>query len=446
MTSLVAGLLKIREIFDMAELPLEGIRVVEITVVFAGPYSGQILADLGAEVIRVESLQRFAPITRGFVPRPTKEFVASQGPIGGGYPGKDPGQRPWNRFPVFNATGRNKLSCTMDLSRPKGIEMFKKLIKTADVFVENNSAGVMKKLGIGYTELKAVKPDLIMLSAPGYGETGPYAHYLSYGSQIQAMSGFNWIRGYPDSDPTTTTGVVWMDPLSGMTMAFAVIMALHHRNKTGEGQFIEFAQIENMIHHTGDVLMNYTMNKEVQGTIGNRHPTAAPHGVYRCKGENRWVAISVFTDEEWQGFGRAIGKPAWTRDKKFSNGLSRLKNQDELDKLVEEWTLQHDHYEVMHVLQKEDVPAGPIMDERDVHEDPHIEARDWFQDVTQEEVGTHRHPGEFCQMSKTRMRIRRPPCRLGEHNEYVYKQLVGVSDEEYAELEKENHIGMDALW
>ena len=430
----------------MVDLPLEGIRIVEITVVFAGPYAGQILADLGAEVIRVESLQRFAPITRGFVPRPTKEFAAHQGTIGGGYPDRDPGQRPWNRFAVFNATARNKLSCTMDLSKPKGIGMFKKLIQTADVFMENNSAGVMNKLGIGYSELKKVKPDIIMLSAPGYGETGPYSHYLSYGSQIQAMSGFNWLRGYPDSDPTTTTSVVWMDPLSGMTMAFAVMMALHHRNKTGEGQFIEFSQIENMIHHTGDALMAYAMNQEVQGTIGNRHPTAAPHGVYRCKGKDRWIAISVFTDDQWKGLCSVMNYPEGVVSEKFSNSLNRWKNQDETDKQVEAWTKQHDPYTLMSLLQKKGVPAGPLMNEKDVHEDPHVNARQWFQDVFQEEAGTHRHPGEFCRMSKTRMRIRKPPCRLGEHNPYVYKSLIGVSDEEYAELEKEGHIGMDAMW
>ena len=430
----------------MTTLPLEGIRIVEITVVFAGPYAGQILADLGAEVIRVESLQRYAPITRGFVPRPTREFVATQGTIGGGYPDRDPGERPWNRFPVFNATARNKLSCTMDLSRPKGIEMFKRLIKTADIFVENNSAGVMNRLGIGYAELSNIKPDLIMLSAPGYGETGPYARYLSYGSQIQAMSGFNWLRGYPDSDPTTTTSVVWMDPLSGMTMAYALMMALHHRNKTGEGQFIEFSQIENMIHHTGDALMRYAMNGEVQGTIGNRHPSAAPHGVYRCKGDNRWIAICVFNDDQWRGLCRAMGSPQWAMAETFSDQISRYNDQDNLDALVEEWTLGFDNYELMHLLQKEGVPAGPLMDEKDVHQDPHVNSREWFQDVTQEEVGTHRHPGEFCQMSKTRLRIRKPPCRLGEHNEYVYKTLLGVSDEEYTELEKEGHIGMEALW
>ncbi|MFO7963235.1 MAG: CoA transferase [Desulfobacterales bacterium] len=430
----------------MAKLPLEGIRVIEITVVFAGPYAGQVLADLGAEVIRVESLQRYAPITRGFVPRPTREFVAAQGTIGGGYPNRDPGERPWNRFPVFNATARNKMSCTMDLSRSRGVEMFKRLIAVADVFVENNSAGVVNKLGIGYSELKKIKPDLIMLSAPGYGESGPYAHYLSYGSQIQAMSGFNWLRGYPDSDPTTTTSVVWMDPLSGMTMAFAVLMALHHRDKTGEGQFIEFAQIENMIHHTGDALMRFAMNKEVQKTIGNRHPSAAPHGVYRCKGENRWIAISVFNDDQWRGLCRVMGDPDWALSEKFSDDLSRLQHQDELDAHVASWTLGLDNYELMHRLQQEGVPAGPLMDERDVHQDPHVNDRKWFQEVTQEEVGTHSHPGEFCRMSKTPLSIRKPPCRLGEHNEYVYKDLIGVTDQEYAELQEEKHIGMDALW
>ena len=234
-------------------------------------------------------------------------------------------------------------------------------------------------------------------------------------------------------------------------MVFAALAALHYRNRTGKGQFIDMSQHENLIGQLGEVVMDYTMNGRIQKTMGNRDPQAAPCGCYRCKGEDRWVNITVYSDEEWQGFCHALGNPSWTKDVRFSNTLSRWKNQDDLDKYVEKWTLQHDNYEVMEILQKEGVPSAPVMNEKDCFEDPHIKARHFYEMATHPEAGpapdygpgTHLYPGVAWKLSKTPGRIyRHPPC-LGEHNEYVYKQLIGVSEEEYAELEKEGHIGMD---
>ena len=190
--------------------------------------------------------------------------------------------------------------------------------------------------------------------------------------------------------------------------------------------------------------MDYTMNRRVQRSLGNRDlHSAAPCGCYRCKGDDRWVTITVGADRQWEGFCRALGNPSWTKEERFGNVLGRHGNQDELDKLIEEWTTRHDHYAVMHMLQKEGVPAGPVMDERDLYNDPHLKERGFHERVTHPEAGTHLYPGLIWKASKTPNSIRTPACLLGEHNEYVYKKVIGVSDQEYIELEKEGHIGMD---
>jgi len=189
--------------------------------------------------------------------------------------------------------------------------------------------------------------------------------------------------------------------------------------------------------------MDYTMNGRVQDTPGNRHPFMAPHGCYRCRGEDRWVAIAVASDEEWQGLCRAMGNPDWTKNERFADSLSRYRNQDELDRLIEEWTSQHDAYAVMFALQREGVATGAVLDDRDAYNDPHLKDRGFFQELTHPDCGTHLYPGIMWKMSKTPNAIRTPPCCLGEHNEYVYKKLLGVSDEEYAQLDKEGHIGTE---
>ena len=429
----------------MAKLPLEGIRVIDICVVWAGPYADQLLADYGAEVIKVESIQRFPAATRGILARPPKELLSGMGPLGRGYPDMEPGERPWNRAAFHNVNARNKLSCTMDLTRPKGLEMFKKLIQKSDVFLENNACGYMDKLGVGYPVVSQWNPNLIMLSAPGYGVSGPHKNYVGFGNAIQAKCGYNWLRGYPDSFPGTTSITTWLDPISGAAILFAIVMALRYRKQTGKGQFIEFAQAENLMCTYGEALVDYTMNGRVRQTLGNHHTSAAPHNAYRCTGTDDWIAITVFNDEQWQKLCRAMGEPAWCKDEKFTDSLSRYKNQDELDRNIEAWTSGLDKYWLFHHLQRAGVPAGPLMNERDTFMDPHVRDRKFFEEAYQAECGTHLYPGMAFKMSETPGRIRKGPCRLGEDNEYVYKTILGASDEEYAELEKEEHIGMDYI-
>jgi crotonobetainyl-CoA:carnitine CoA-transferase CaiB-like acyl-CoA transferase len=429
----------------MAKLPLEGIRVVDITVIYAGPFATMNLADWGAEVIRVESLKHFQVLTRGGIARPPQQIVSNPTRTGGlaTYCKRDVSFRPWNRWTLFNAHARNKLGCTMDLTQPKGKEIFKRLIKISDVFLESNAPHVTENLGLTYDVLKEVNPRLIMLSMPGFGSYGPYKYYRSLGVHQECFIGHTFLRGYPDSDPSTTTTLYHADEAAGATAALAVLMALHYRNRTGKGQFIDMAQAEATMPHLGEAIMDYTMNARVQTSTGNRLPGAVPCGCYRCQGDDRWINITVTSDEEWEGLCRVMGNPEWAEDERFSDSLSRHKNHDDLDRHIQEWTVNHNHYDLMYLLQSEGVPAGPVIFEDDAYTDPHLKERDFFEELTHEECGTHLYPGLGWKMSKTPNNLRLPPVRLGEHNEYVYKHLLKVSDEEYEELVREGHIGMD---
>ena len=429
----------------MVKLPLEGIRVLEIGIIWAGPFGGQILGDMGAEVIKVESIQHIPPSTRGFRIRPPQ--VAMSGPTGATYPNREAGKRPWNRFTHFNAQHRNKHSMTVDLTRDKGKEIFKKLVAASDVFVENSAYGLMDRFGLGYAVLSQVNPRLIMCSMPGFGNSGPYKQYVGFGLLLEALIGHTWLRGYADSDPTTNNPAYPCDTTGGAAAAFMILSALHYRQRTGRGQFIDLAQTEAFMPHLGQSIMDYTMNRRVQRTVGNRDPglSMAPHGCYRCRGNDRWLVIAVGSDEEWHGLCRAMGEPAWTKEERFEDVVSRFRNQDELDKLIEAWTLDHDHYALMHLLQTEGVAAGPVMDGRDCYNDSHLKERGFFEWITHPEAGRHLYPGMMTKMSATPLSCRMPPPCLGEHNEYVYKKVLGVSDEEYAELEREQHIGMEYL-
>lgn len=417
----------------MDGLPLEGIRVVTLTVVWAGPFAEMLLADWGAEVIRVESTQQLLSVSRGALARPPHVAVVNASPQAS-YKDNEAGKRPWNRMARFNYHARNKLGCTMDLMQPKGKDLFKQLIAKSDVFIENNSAGVADRLGIGWAVLKEVNPRLVMISLPGYGNYGPYKTFRGFGVQQEATSGHTWLRGYPDLDPGTNTVVYHADACSGTQAAFAVMLALRQRRRTGRGQFIDLAQTETAISHQADAVIDYTMNGRVRRTTGNRHSSAAPCGAYRCRGEDEWVTITVFDDKDWEGFCRALGDPEWTADEKFSSSVRRWENQDELDRLVEAWTSQRNNYEVMYALQKEGVAAGPVISSKDAFDDPHLVERGHFEELYQEDCGKYLTPSFLWRARNTPNSIQRPAVRLGEHNEYVYKEILGVSKEEYAQL------------
>ncbi len=416
----------------MASLPLEGVRVLEHGEALAGPFSVALLSDAGAQCIKIESIQR----SRGVVnPVPGSPGYAN-GAVGG---------RPWERSANSNHVNRGKLGITIDLTRPKGVALYKKLLAISDVVVENFSAGTMERLGLGYEELKKVKPDIIMVSMSGFGATGPYRGYASYGFNVDGMIGQTALRGYADEDPSQSVPSVQADAVNACNAAFAVMAAMIHRQHTGRGQHVDISMAEGMLPHLVGPVMDYFMNRRAAKRLGNGHEWMAPHGAYPCKGEDAWVAIAVSSDKEWSRLCQAMGDPLWSRDPRFGGPLDRLRHQDELDALISQWTLEHEHYDVMHILQQAGVAAAPFMKEEEVFADPHLNARGFFEEKTHREAGTHRYPGAVWKFSKTPMNMRLvAPC-LGEHNEYVMAELLGLSKEELAHLEAEQYIGTDYI-
>ena len=426
----------------MPKLPLQGIRVLEFGVVWAGPYCAAFLAGMGAEVIKIESIKKFIPMTRGQIPRPTGEDLRNLPTSVGATPDHLPGKRPWNRIPLFNAHASNKLGMTVDLLQPNGKRALMDLIAISDVIVENNPTETMEKLGISYEEIRKTNPGLIMCRMPAYANEGPYQNHRSFGFHIEGVVGHTLLRGYSDMDPSAVTSVLMGDAASGTQGAFAVLSALHHRRRTGKGQLIELSQAENLIPFMGEAFMDYTMNGRNQSTLGNRHPVAI-QGCYPCLGKDRWVTITIAGDDDWRGLCQTMGDPEWSQESGFRDPIVRYERHDEIDEQISQWTRSLEPQQVMRLLQEKGVAAGPVMDQRDAYADPHLNERGAFEEAYQEDTGTHLYPGAPYKMSETPSKIRRGPVRLGEDNKYVYQELLGYSAEEYAVLEEEGHIGMD---
>ncbi|MEE9285605.1 MAG: CoA transferase [Dehalococcoidia bacterium] len=424
-----------------ARLPLEGVRVVDLTLVWAGPSATMFLGDWGADVLKVESIQHFQTASRGNVARPTPEEMKALRSWRHAYPNDEPGERPWNRFSLFQNHSRNKRSFTVDLRRPEGMEVFESVLRVSDVLVENNVPSTAEGLGISYEWARSITPDIVLVRMPAYGLDGEYKNYRSYGSHVEAVSGHTYIRGYPDLDMSGKDEVLFADASGGLVAAFAVVSALHRRRRTGEGASIELSLVENMVPSIGEAIMDYTMNGRVQETLGNRHPYRVPQGCYPCQGDDRWVTISVGDHGEWRRFARAIGRAGLLDDPRFRTVTARWRHHDELDEIIAQWTRRHDPYEAMERLQQAGVTAGAVISDADAYRDPHLADRRFFQTITPSDLGTYPYPGIRWRASATPNSIRQPPIRLGEHNPYVYRELLGVSGETYDRLEREGHIG-----
>lgn len=433
----------------MNKLPLDGIRIVELTAIYAGPYASMILADWGAEIIRVETIQGMIGSTRGQYARVPQDLVDQAKASGSGqgavFPDWDPGPRPWNRAASFTSTGRNKLSMTVDLLRPEGRDILGRLLKTADVFIENNVPETIDKLQISYDWLKELNPEIIMIRMPAFGLTGPYTNFRCLGLHVDGVSGHTYTKGYVDEEISRRGDTVAPDAAAGASSAFATFAALWHRKKTGKGQMIELTLAENFIPFMAEHIIDYTMNGRVRGSIGNRDYHMAPHGVYPCLGNDHWMTIAVSSDQEWQSLCNVMGTPDLAKDPRFANSPSRHNNQDELDSIISNWTRQQNHLEVFHELQENGVAAGPVLDELEVLKDPHLVYRNYYEPLDHPEMPTLRYHGPLWRMSKTPNNLRTPPPLLGEHNPYVYKEVIGVSENEYLRLEDDGHIGMDVI-
>ena len=392
---------------------LEGVKVADFTWIISGPLCVRYLADYGAEVIHVET---------GTQP----DAVRSLPPYKDNTPGL-------NRSGYFHNVNSNKYGVTLNLQHPGALPLAEKLIAWADIVAENFNPGVMERLGLGYEAVRKLKPDIIMISLGSKGQTGPYATLPAVGMHLAALSGFMNITGWPDRDPSLLYGA-YTDSIAAHFGATAVLAALDFRRRTGQGQYIDLSQFEAGIQFLVPPLLDYHVNGRVLHRNGNRHPSAAPHGAYRCKGEDRWCAIAVMSDEDWQAMRHAMGSPAWAEDTKFGTVGGRKENEDELDRLIQDWTANHSAEEVMDILQEAGVSAGIVETAEDLHRDPQLQYRRHFWELEHQEVGMSTYDSMGSHLSRTPAELHKAAHTLGEDNYYVYTQILGLSDEEFVDL------------
>jgi len=396
----------------MNKLPLEGIKVADFTWVWTGPTTTKVLADFGATVLRIESNNRLG------VWRITPPF-------------KDDIQGP-NRGAVFNSINTGKMSITIDLAKPQGKELAKKFVAWADIVTDNFAGGAMERMGLGYNILKAIKPDIIMMSSSLMGQTGPWHNSPGYGDQLSAISGLHEISGWPDRTPGEIG--FYTDFIAPRFNAMTILAALEYRRRTGEGQHLDVAQHQSGVQFMAPLILDYMANNRIATRQGNYNPHAVPHGFYRCKGDDRWCAIAVFTAEQWKNFCRVIGNPAWTKDPKFASFDKRKENEQELDEHINAWTSERIDKDVMNMLQAAGIGAGWLGTIEDQMEnDPQLKYRHFYQEQDHPEIGRYRPPRQPCVLSKTPCKIRRAPL-LGEHSEYALKEILGLSDSEIEDL------------
>ncbi len=404
---------------------LEGIRIIDLTMVFAGPVCSKIFAEMGAEVIKIESVQRTDTFTRANV-----------------YPDNIPGEDPWNQGSNFHALNAGKYGISLNLGNEQGRDIFKRLVRISNVVVENFSPRVMDHWGLSYDELKKIKPDIVMVSMSGLGHYGPLKDSYMYVPGMEGMSGLTHVTGEPD-EPPLLTGHAYGDWVTGVNAAAALITALFFHQKTGKGQYVDLAGREAVACHVGDVIMDYTINKRNPERNGNRDSLMVPHGCYRCKGEDEWVNIAVENEQQWRSFCRAVDHTEWADDSRFADINQRKANEKALDILVEEWTLRFNHGEVMSLLQQAGIPCGSVLDMREINLDPHLHSRGYFyvidhgQGTGERPIGSQM-PVKFQGLQP--FTPKRAP-RFAEDDKYVFGSLLMMSDEEMAALAREKIIG-----
>ena len=399
----------------MKKTTLDGITVLDFGNAWAGPLFARTMGDMGARVIKVESL-RHPDVTRALPP-----WV--------------PGQTPTiDNSGYFSYMNRSKMSVSLNVAKPEGLELAKKLTGIADFLVENFAYGVMERLGLGYESVRQINPRIIYVSMTALGSKGPISHYAMYGRPQVYLSGLAHTTGYPDQPPHPLN-ISFGDPVATHHGLIAALAALQYRAKTGEGQFIELSQNEGLLCLQPETIMDYMLNKEVRGRQANRDEFMAPHNVYKCQGGPlKWVAIAVATDEEWCSLCAVMGNPAWAEDEKYADSLSRWKNQEEMDRHIEAWTANYTDYEITQMLQQAGVAAFPCLSNRGLVEDPHLNARDFYLEWDHPAVGRQKYENMLWKMSKTPGGVQSRAPLLGEHNSYVFGELLGLPQEEIDRL------------
>ena len=405
--------------------PLRGVRIVEMGQLIAIPFAMKLLADMGAQVIRLESTRRLESYRSDSV---------YQNEIHGEF---------WNRGANFYEQNRNKLGITLDLGHAEGRGILSRLIAISDVFAENFTPRVIRNFGLEYETLCRIKPDIIMVSSTGYGFDGPWANFGATGPATEGASGLAYATGYPGGPPVMAE-IPYVDYTAGEHTVFAVMTALMNRLRTGKGQFIDVSQTQTAAVTIPEILLDYAANGRVPERIGNADPVMAPHGCYPCQGEDRWIAIAVADDSQWQGLCRVLGRPEWAGDLRLSGTLGRRQNREEIDRLLAAETVGWDSQELMNALQAEGVPAGAVLDSKELLFNPHLKERGFYE-VVRHHPSTGMPPlpyaGRPWKLSETPAVPPRAAPVMGEHNEYVFRELLGMPDEKVAALESQGVIG-----
>jgi benzylsuccinate CoA-transferase BbsF subunit len=386
------------------KLPLDGIRVADFTQVVQGPYATTLLGQMGAEIIKIETLSRT--------------------------------QMDQRYGPMFSNLNGSKKSITLNLKDSRGADIAKKLVKISDVAMENFGTGVMERFGLGYDDLREIKPDIVMLSSQALGRTGPMKDAIGYFAEASNFAGFSHLTGYSDGRPGMV-GAIWADHLTGMHMIFAVLAALRHQRKTGEGQYIQMSMAEMVISAIPEAVLDYSVNGRDLGRQENKEIGMAPHNVYRCEGFDKWIAISVGNEEEWNQFCGATGHREWANDPRFSDPLSRWDNQKELDKLITEWSLNHSDYEAMAILQKAGIASGPVLYGNGLVNDPHLIERGSFVPLGEVEGNPYSQVAHPWRLSDSPTPYYALAPGMGEHNKHVLSDLLGMNESDISTLENE---------
>ena len=410
--------------------PLQNFRILDLSRIWAGPYCTKLLADMGAEVIKMESMRVYDSHRGPVTPAPG---IAA-------YPDAEPGDEPWNRNGWFNCLHMSKHGITLELTTDAGRRVFEDLVSISDVVMENFRQGSLERLGYTYETFRRIRPDIIYASMPAFGNSGPWQGYVAYGIGQEQLSGMAHMTGYPDEGPMKS-GINHGDPITGSHAAGVILAALRYRKRTGQGMFVDVSQQESAVSLIGGDVLAYQITGEEPERRGNRSPYFAPHNTYPCGGEDRWVTITATNDDEWLRLAAAIGQADLASDPRFTTVDARRQNEPELDCIIGEWTARRDPYEITRLLQEAGVPAGPVLRGPDLLEDPHYRDRHTFNEVDHPQVGPKWYQGFAWRMSETPGQVHWPSPTLGQHNRQVYGELLGLPSAEIDQLEQEGVIG-----
>ena len=393
--------------------PLHGVRVVDLTMAWAGPLSTRVLAQLGADVIKIESAGKMDRWRGGtMVQRGTER-----------YPAHDPGERPWNRNAYFNTQNVGKRSLALNLKSEAGHAIALELIRSADVVTENFAFGAMQRLGLDYPSLREHVPDLVMISMPGFGSAGPECGYIAHGPTIEQLAGNAYLQGYEGGPPLASGRLAWGDPVAGMTAAALLLLALWRRRATGEGGHIDLAHIEAGVHFNFDSIIEAVNGGATPERRGAGHATLSPHGVYRCRGEDRWLALACRDDRDREALRVELGAEV-------------------SDDAISAWAAELDVHEAVRRLVARGLPASAVLNAADLLADPQLASRGYFLELEHPEAGRHRYPGLPWQYGTAPAWWRdvSPAPGLGEHNEEILREL-GRTPDQIAQLEAAGVIG-----